>query len=781
MRYVKDTPFEVGHRVYQLRPPTPSLTVIVKGSFDPVDGGVARISEEQVTTTGECFTDDDPERSQRLPSDFALLKPKGECFVIGKAWSQKPERMIGCSFKIGKIAKSFAVFGDRAWQRGISTRPTDAVPFTQMDIGMERAYGGPGFDANPWGRGREPMETESGPQVMLPNVEDSRGLVSSPSSKPAPVVLGPLPVLWPARRKLAGTYDDKYMKTRWPWLPEDFDWRWFLEAPSDQQLESGFWRGDEPFEAHNLHPTIPSFRSRMPGLTPRVFLDVVPPNGGAPSFREVRMYLDTITWDAGLGKLLLVWRGSSEIASESLDDMPHIFVAHEPLDARPQSKEELRARFEALLAAEEEEEKDAEGVEPPALEVPPAPAPEPGPEPEPEVPAPGPSEEEKELEVRMAALEEQLAAAGAKPPEGAASAAPQPFDPDAMLAAFRAGGVPITAEDEAMIEEMKRPAEPMGATEPEPEPPPAPAPLEGRALVLAKLEAGEPLAALDLTGADLSGLDLSRQDLSSSILAGANLESARLVQANLLDATLRAAKLPRVDLTGADLRGADLERAVLIGATLDGCVLEDADLSEAALPLARLSKVKAARAQLVGADLSEAVLVEADLTEADLERAKLDRADLRKANLRDATLEDATAHGARFNEAVMIKARGAGLRAKEAQFGAIDAPGSFWERSEISRADFGFAKLAGADFTEAIAIGASFDGASLEKARFDRANAHSLRARKANLFEANFDSATLSFADLRGANLFGAEVWRAKLDNAQLDLADVTRTKLERR
>ncbi|MCC6875006.1 MAG: DUF2169 domain-containing protein [Sandaracinaceae bacterium] len=755
MRYVKDTPFEVGHRVYQLRPPTPSLTVIVKGSFDPVDGGVARISEEQVTTTGECFTDDDPERSQRLPSDFALLKPKGECFVIGKAWSQKPERMIGCSFKIGKIGKSFAVFGDRVWQRGISTRPTDAVPFTQMDIGMERAYGGPGFDANPWGRGREPMETDDGPQVMLPNVEDPRGLVSSPSSKPAPVVLGPLPVLWPARRKLAGTYDDKYMKTRWPWLPEDFDWRWFLEAPADQQLESGFWRGDEPFEAHNLHPTIPSFRSRMPGLTPRVFLDIVPPNGGAPSFREVRMYLDTITWDAGLGKLLLVWRGSSEIASESLDDMPHIFVAHEPLDARPQSKEELRARFEALLRAEEDEEKDAEGVEPPAQDEPAEP---------PERPL---SPEELAVEQQLQELEKL------RPPLPGPDAVVA--DPRTVVASLRAAGVAVPPELDVLVADLEAapPADEPAPVEPEAQ--------VGRALVLAKLAAGEPLRELDLTGADLSGLDLSRQDLSSSILASSNLENAILRGARLMGASLRRATLPRVDASGADLREADLSEAVLIGATLDDCRLEDADLSGASLALARLSRVKAGRALFVAADLTEAVLAEAELVEADLERARLDRADFRKANLQDATLEDASAAQARFQGAVMVKSRGAGLRAKEAQFGSIDGTDSFWERSEVSRADFGFAKLARADFSDAIAIGASFDGASLEQARFDRANAHSLRARKANLFEANFDSATLSFADLRGANLFGAEVWRAKLDNVQLDLADVTRTKLERK
>ena len=42
---------------------------------------------------------------------------------------------------------------------------------------------------------------------------------------------------------------------RWPWLPQDFDWRFYLEAPSDQQLKEGFWRGDERIDVHNLHPS----------------------------------------------------------------------------------------------------------------------------------------------------------------------------------------------------------------------------------------------------------------------------------------------------------------------------------------------------------------------------------------------------------------------------------------------------------------------------------------------------------------------------------------------
>src|SRR5690349_6566741 len=121
-----------------------------------------------------------------------------------------------------------------------------AEPFTSMDVSMDRAYGGPGHAPNPWGRGRTALDGE----LLLPNLEQVKNVITAPSSKPDPVVLGPLPMTWPERINLAGTYDQHYMRERWPWLPRDLDWRFFMEAPHDQQLPQGHWRGDEPIEIH---------------------------------------------------------------------------------------------------------------------------------------------------------------------------------------------------------------------------------------------------------------------------------------------------------------------------------------------------------------------------------------------------------------------------------------------------------------------------------------------------------------------------------------------------
>jgi len=772
VRYVKDSPLELGHRAWQLRPPAPSLTVLVKGTFDPAAGDPAPFAAEPVPVTGEVFVEDDAQNAQRVPTDFALLKPRGECFVIGKAWAPggRPTPTVACSFRVGSIEKSFVVFGDRRWTGSLVKSISQPEPFTSMDLSMDRAFGGRGHAQNPWGRGC----VEIAGELPLPNLEQARALINAPNSRPDPVVLGPLPMVWPERAKLAGTYDQRYMRERWPWLPRDLDWRFFLEAPRDQQLADGFWRGDERIEIQNLHPEVPSIRSHLPGIAPRAFIDLTRPGQG-PSFEEVSLKLDTVVWDAEIGKLILVWRGMVEVPSDTLDEVRHIYVHHEPLAgpfARPSAHQ---ARMEALLGAEGAEEREAEGEPPPAFEVAPAiaqmPAAEERAEEEPE-----PTEEERELEAQLSAMSARLEAMGMKAPP-ADEPPPALPDPMALLEKLRASGAPIPPDLEEALRSLDTP-------EPEPEPraevpPESPPVLDGRALVLALIEQGQPLTKLDLTGADLSALNLERQDLSGNLMKNVSLAGAKLAGANLSGVVLSESELVRADLKGANLSGADLTRANLQWADLTDAVLEDATLEEARLVAARMAGVSAAGASFVRADLTEAVLAKGRFKEADFERARLDRADAREAIFESAVLEDATATGARFDHAVMTKARCAGLRAKEAHFGSIDAVDSFWERSDLTRANFALSKLTRADFTEAVVIAAEMDGCALRQARFDRAKAHSLKARKADLMEAMFDSADLSFADLRGASLFGAEFWRANTKDVQLHLANVTRTKLE--
>ena len=82
---------------------------------------------------------------------------------------------------------------------------------------------------------------------MLPNVEyASKGLGMFPGPQ-RPAGFGPIARHWSPRVKFAGTYDAKWKQERLPLSPADFDDRFYLCVPEDQQAPS-YLKGGEPVE-----------------------------------------------------------------------------------------------------------------------------------------------------------------------------------------------------------------------------------------------------------------------------------------------------------------------------------------------------------------------------------------------------------------------------------------------------------------------------------------------------------------------------------------------------
>ena len=67
-------------------------------------------------------------------------------------------------------------------------------------------------------------------------------VVRDPHSDYAPVAFGPLGRGWPLRARFGGTYDDKWLKDDFPFLPKDFDERYYQAAPEDQQIKMRYYR-----------------------------------------------------------------------------------------------------------------------------------------------------------------------------------------------------------------------------------------------------------------------------------------------------------------------------------------------------------------------------------------------------------------------------------------------------------------------------------------------------------------------------------------------------------
>src|SRR5262249_44792319 len=149
-------------------------------------------------------------------------------------------------FRVAGLAKTVRVFGDRVWKPGVlGLAMTDPEPFVAIPITYERAFGGADRTSdNPkkhdWER-RNPVGTGFAldPQRLieqkLPNVEDPKPLSGWGRSRPRPAGFGPIARHWLPRAEFAGTYGEKWQTERLPLLPEDFDERFYLCAPADQQ------------------------------------------------------------------------------------------------------------------------------------------------------------------------------------------------------------------------------------------------------------------------------------------------------------------------------------------------------------------------------------------------------------------------------------------------------------------------------------------------------------------------------------------------------------------
>lgn len=110
---------------------------------------------------------------------------------------------------------------------------------------------------------------------------------------------------WAPRLQQAGSYDDVWLKDRWPYLPEDFNFRYWNGAPPDQQIP---WpRPDFSFELVNLtsldHSSSGSVSARLPGHRAVTALRFV-----TGAVLPLTTRLDTVFIDTETMQVSLTWR-----------------------------------------------------------------------------------------------------------------------------------------------------------------------------------------------------------------------------------------------------------------------------------------------------------------------------------------------------------------------------------------------------------------------------------------------------------------------------------------
>jgi uncharacterized protein YjbI with pentapeptide repeats len=790
---INQTPFHYGPIAGRLNFPGHSLTLIVKGTFDLKPGQTATPSEEHLFLAGDEFypDDDEMEGSTRYEADFAYFKPRADLLLVGKCHAPRGRPIPACqvTFRVGESARSLAVFGDRHWKRnalGVQTI-SEPEPFTEMELRYENSFGGQDYKYNPVGKGYRKEETESGKNLrLLPNIEDPDSLIASPRSRPRPAGFGPLGRMWAQRFTRLGTYKGTWLEERWPWFPTNFDWGHFNAAPPEMQFET-YLRGDEPLYFENLHPEYPQYKSQLPGLRVRSFVNTSAETDAEQGrFDEVSMVLDTLWVDMEAEKLVLVWRGWTEVLSEDYEEIRHLFIMSEPLDAAAQPADQCRRLFLAALAeyeaewgmAPEEPEEPVEPEMPEEAEETVAPEePSIGP---PELPADADAEAaaKKEKEALVKKVEAQTAAIFAQlginldslPSEMQQKTKEQQAkiitkltegDPAKVMATERAG----------LETQMKDTFAKMGVDINKPPPMSTKAQAEQARFIKelgidSSMVQGTPLLAgffaaipalLPKMGLDPENLDplineAKKQQERLAAELGIEEEEQQaeeeqephLTREIVEERAARGESFAGEDLRGLDLSALDLQGLDFTGANLAGVSLVKSNLSAA---------------NLEGTDMTGAVLSEAQLPDGNLSGTKLENANLARASLTGATLTEANLSGADLTQAELAQANLAGALLPEALLSNANAAGSMLTSSDLSRANLESANLEGANLSEA-----TLTDAGLADANLSGANLTGAKLTGADLTKANLSEATLTGADLSGS----------KLENADLTEADVT-------
>ena len=293
------------------------LVVVIKGTFRiPAEQGARlELHEDQLPLlTSDVFFGEPGSSAPKYEVDFAPRKPRCDVLLNGHAYAPagRPTDRVIVGLRIGSWSKSFSVVGDRAWFMAGGPRATSPLPFIQMPLSYDHAFGGTdrnhhdpaqhaAFMRNPSGRGFHQHLTQKWLEGSpLPNTEESNEAVTDPRGSYRPMSFGVVGRHWDPRRQRAGTYDDHWRNEIFPFLPPDFDDQYYQAAPPDQQLALPL--GEQRVALLNLTPdghrdfTLPHFEAPI---------HVFPHQGPR---EDLKALVDTILIEPDLGRVVMSWR-----------------------------------------------------------------------------------------------------------------------------------------------------------------------------------------------------------------------------------------------------------------------------------------------------------------------------------------------------------------------------------------------------------------------------------------------------------------------------------------
>lgn len=297
--------------------------VAVRGMFEVTPAGRLLLADEQQppVLVPEYFGEPG-QSSLRYDSDLLEVKLGTDVLVLGHAHAPggRPSPTVSVALRVGPIDKQLVVYGNRIYSdgiRGLST--TSPQPFVEQPIRYELAFGGSDtsdrdpvkhviYERNPIGRGHPPRverwQNQPAHCIELPG--------GSPASA-GPAGLGPIDRAWLPRRRFAGTYDATWFRTKKPLLPDDYDPRFGMCAPTDQQTANPL-RGGERVSLLNLSPE-GTLAFELPRVELRLFTAI------GRRRHEHGATLATVTIEPSEQRLSVVWQSALRVPAPVLDEL----------------------------------------------------------------------------------------------------------------------------------------------------------------------------------------------------------------------------------------------------------------------------------------------------------------------------------------------------------------------------------------------------------------------------------------------------------------------------
>ena len=685
MEIINDTPFSFGLLPGRIYFPKHSLTLMVKGSFDVKNQAAPTIAEEQIFPEGDVYYegDDEGKGSVLYESDFAYAKTATDCFLVGHCQGVEPARVRRVDFKVGNMLKSVAVFGDRNWTGGNTM--SEPQYFDAIPLRYEHALGGPGYGDNPVGKGATQQQAHG---HVLPNIEYADQLMQSPQARPPVAGMGPINRSWAARHGKIGTYTHSYVKERWPWFPEDFDWGYFNSAPTDQQIKPCV-NGDEAIFVTSMHRQHEVFETRLPGLRVRLFVSTNDePN--LEYFTEIKTQLDTLWLNMDDLIMRLTWRGWLQVSDDEFPELKHCFVFAEPL-AINTAMDVVFARFqECWLELQDDEDSD-----------------------EPETQRLDDAAQKalvaKEIEEARQGMRAHLIGMGVDPQEVDA------------------------AMNKAIAAEEQREAD-----KPQPK-------VWTRELFILALEKRRDFSEEDLTAVDFSGLNLQGVNFQQADLTNASFNQTRLDQCDFSLAILSKSSFQQCygvscQFVMSDLVAANFQNARFDQSDFSGCIADEANFNGA-----QAHQLVMKEASVSNATLQGFAAPGADLSACDFSYSDLSEANLSQSKMAEASIEGCSAPNINLMLADLTQLKASeGLNAAGGNFCQIIAPASIWEEANLSGCNFTYSQMQGATLNKANLQQADISAGDFKLGKFMGADLTSTKAVMINLFEGSFEKAKLS-------------------------------------